>query len=139
MEYTINKHPVYFVNLRNIEENGFMYYLTKIIFYESPEYFNFHYNKHDNERSLLISEDGFSIIKPMLDNHFIPYTKQYYCACITNTYEYLDDTGLVQKISTMFSKENIPILYITTYNNNFVLFSLEYYNDAIRILDKICK
>jgi len=139
MEFSFNKNPVYFINLRNIDEDGLMYYLTKIIFYEQPEFINFHYNSNDNERSLLISEDGFSIIKPILDKNCIPYTKKYYCAYIMNTYELLDDTGLVQKLSSIFSTANIPILYITTFNNNFILFDEEYHYQSVELLDSISK
>ena len=137
MDFSINTHPVYFINLINIEEDGLMYYLTKLIFYERPEFINFHYNTNDNERSLLISEDGFSIIKPILDRNSVPYTKRYYCAYILNTYEFLDDTGLVQKLSSLFAEAKIPILYITTYNNNFILFDEEFYEQSLALLNSL--
>lgn len=137
MDFSINKYPVYFINLRNIDEDGLMFYLTKIIFYEKPEFINFHYNTNDNERSLLISEDSFEIIKPILDKNSVAYTKRYYCAYITNTYGMLDDTGLVRKLSTDFAEAKIPILYITTYNNNFILFDEDFYDCSIKLLKSI--
>ncbi len=137
MDFIIGKYPVYFINLKFIEEDGLMFYLTKILFYEKPEFINFHYNTNDGERSILISEDAFSIIQPILDKACISYTNKYHCAYILNTNEFMDDTGIVQKISTLFGQHKIPILYITTYNNNFVLFSSEYYNQSVELLKSL--
>ena len=137
MNFSINRQFVYFVNLRNIEEDGLMYYLTKLFFYGKPDFIHYHYNSNDNERSLLISEDDFYILKPVLDKNCLSYTKRYYCAYITNTYEQLDDTGLVQKLSNLFADAKIPILYITTYNNNFILFDEDFYDSSIELLKSI--
>ena len=54
---------------------------------------------------------------------------------ITNTNPYINESGLVQRISHSFSNENIPILYITTYKSNFVLFHSDYLSRVESIID----
>jgi len=137
MDFIIGKYPVYFIDIKNIQQDGLMFYLTKILFYEQPEFLTFHYNNNDGERSILISEEAFHLLKPIINYNNIPFTHKYHCAHILNTNELMNDTGIVQKISSLFGKHNIPILYITTYNNNFVLFSTEFYEQSISLLKSL--
>ena len=45
-------------------------------------------------------------------------------------------TGIVQYLSNLFSTENIPIIYINTYNNNFILITSSNFDKCNRILKK---
>lgn len=136
MDFIILKHQVLFINLKLLSKEASMFYLTKLV-YQPPEFLNFHYNGNDQETSILISEDG---IYPDLASVLpLEGLRKYYCACILNTHEYIDDTGLVKKLSTIFGEENIPILYITTFNNNFILFEASYYDRSVQILHSITK
>lgn len=137
MEFCIQKNSVYFINLKNIPPETLMFYINKLIFFsEPPEFLNFHRNENDGEISMLISEDGLSLFGPVLCLEGI---RKYKCACIINTYDYIDDTGMVRQLSAAFGEEHIPILYITTLNNNFILFDEAYSEKSMEILRSLTK
>jgi hypothetical protein len=54
-----------------------------------------------------------------------------------NTQDIINDTGIVANISYLFSQSNISILYLTTLENNFILFEEEYYDESINILSQL--
>jgi hypothetical protein len=83
----------------------------------------------------MISTDGYIKILPHLnDNIFI---KKYHIVQIMNTQDIINDTGIVANISYLFSQSNISILYLTTLENNFILFEEEYYDESINILSQL--
>lgn len=138
MEFCILKNPVYFINLKHISKERLMFFLNQILFYQinQPEFLNFHFNQNDEETSMLISEESLQ------NQDFIESLdciRKYSCACINNTYDYIDDTGLVKTLSTKFGEENIPILYITTLNNNFILFDHDHHEKSLQILNSLTK
>ncbi len=45
-------------------------------------------------------------------------------------------TGIVQYLSKLFSTENIPIIYINTYNNNFIIITSSNFDKCNRLLKK---
>ena len=49
----------------------------------------------------------------------------------------IDHVGIVHKISGVFYKENIPLLYINTYSYNLILISDDYIERAKRLLDNL--
>lgn len=97
---------------------------------------NFHHNENDNEISMLISENGLSLFGNIL---CLDGIRKYKCACIINTHDYIDDTGLVRTLSTAFGEEDIPILYITTLNNNFILFDDNFTQKSMEILNSLTR
>ena len=48
----------------------------------------------------------------------------------------ISHTGVVEYLSKLFSKENIPIIYINTYNNNFILVASSDFKKCETILKK---
>lgn len=42
----------------------------------------------------------------------------------------IDHIGIVNKISDIFSKNDIPILYVNTFNKNLILVHKDYYSNA---------
>ena len=56
---------------------------------------------------------------------------------ISNVDEYLNDSGLVNLISSYFSKQCIPILYITTLTNNYILFDEFFKQKVVDILERL--
>lgn len=135
MDFIILENPVFFLNLKLLTKETAMYYLTKLV-YDPPEFLNFHYNKNDNETSVLISQDGMADLQNLIP---LENLRKYSCACIQNTHEYIDDTGIVKQLSTIFGEEGIPILYITTFNNNFILFDHDFHENSVLILDSLRK
>lgn len=78
----------------------------------------------------MVSDDVIN----MFISHFHENEFQIYKGIqITNTNPY--ESGLVQRISHSFSNENIPILCITTYKSNFVLFHSDYLSRVESIID----
>lgn len=49
----------------------------------------------------------------------------------------IDHVGIISLISTKFSEQKIPILYLNTFSNNLILVSEEYQEKAIEILKTI--
>lgn len=133
LDFFVNPTLIYCIQLQNIDIKTLSYHLSQLFFYSSPSFIHYHYNNTDNERMLLISEESLSVIENFSNN----ITKKYNSVQIMNTNEYIDDIGLVAKISNLFSQNNISILYITTMQNNFVLFENSNYNKAIEILEKL--
>lgn len=122
MNFQLLSEKIYFLDLNLIGSSDQMFHLTQILFYKKPTFFHIHIDSENNEKSLLLSENVFC-------NEFLSLfqnTKLYYCYQITNTMEYIDESGLVNMVSSLFSDRNVPILYITTLRSNFVLFETKY-------------
>ena len=120
MDFNFLEEDIYFIPLQNISKEKRMFYLTEILFYKNPRFIHYHYDMENNETSLLISND---VITPEFLSFFNFNDIQFYnCIQITNTNEFLNESGFVKKISSIFSQKNIPILYITTLKSNFILF-----------------
>lgn len=114
------EEDIYFIPLQNLSKEKKMYYLSEILFYKTPHFLHYHYDIENKEMSILVSHE---VITPEFLSFFHSNEIQVYsCIQITNTNEYLNESGFVNKISSIFAKENIPILYITTLKSNFILF-----------------
>ena len=132
MNFHLLPNSIYFLDLKLLSREFIMYHLNYIMFYNNPEFLHFHIDHVENERSLLVSDDVIDMFIP----HFHGNEFQIYKGIhITNTNPYINESGLVQRISHSFSNENIPILYITTYKSNFVLFHSDYLSRVESIID----
>ena len=49
----------------------------------------------------------------------------------------IDHVGIVNHISGIFSKENIPLLYLNTYSYNLILISSEHIEMAKKLLEDL--
>lgn len=115
LDFVVSNKSIFCINLTKNFSDSMKFKLIDICFIKNPSFFLFHSNKEDNEKMLLLSEDSFK------ENEFIDYScKAYNSIQIINTDAYLDDIGLVSKISSLFSENGISILYITTCQNNFI-------------------
>lgn len=84
-------------------------------------------NTHD-EITLLVDE-SLDCIKTF-DN------KETYIAYIlSDTGSLLEESGLIKKISTVFSNYNIPIMYTTTHNNNYLFIPKKYEGQTDKIIN----
>ena len=78
--------------------------------------------------SMIKSEDEITIIiEKSLDN-FTGYNfkEEYIAYTLLNTGSLMDEPGLVKKIATIFDFHEIPIMYSTTFNNNYLFIPKEY-------------
>lgn len=126
--------PIYFLNLNTISRELKMYYLTEILFYKNPKFFHYHTDEENKEVSILISGDS---ITPEFLSFFHHETIEIYnCLQITNTMDFLNESGLVNRFSSLFSRENIPILYITTLKSNFILYDVMFTEKVKEMMKK---
>lgn len=87
-------------------------------------------NKNKNKLfSITKSHDEITvIIDKELDCFFDDYIyKEIYIGYVLlDTGSFMEESGLLKKISTHFAQYEIPILYITTVNNNYLLVPKKY-------------
>ena len=135
LEVLVSRDYVYCIPLRYIMIETLSFILPKLLFYDPPRLLHYHYNTNNNERMLIISLDGFIKLEPYLNNNI--FIQKYNIVQIMNTQEIINDAGVVSQISNLFSQANISILYLTTLENNFILFDTESYDKAIVILSEL--
>ena len=124
MNFNFFQEDIYFIPLQNFSKPNRMFYITEILFYKKPKFIHYHYDIENNENSILVSSD---VITPEFLSFFNFNEIQIYnCIQISNTNEFLNESGFVKRISSIFSNESIPILYITTLKSNFILFDKSY-------------
>lgn len=79
----------------------------------------------DNELSIITDKSIFDevVINDTMELYydFISMTKTYRIMQFYEGVSGISHTGIVERISKMFNKVNVPIIYINTYNNNFIL------------------
>jgi hypothetical protein len=80
--------------------------------------------------SLTINDDEISIIC----DSFIDGIKNYRCIKISDDYDNINYVGIVKKISTLLTEINIPILYINSFNNNFIIVETKFFETAMNHL-----
>ena len=65
-----------------------------------------------------------------------PETKSEHTAyTLLNVGSFLEESGLITSVATQFTENHIPIMYTTTFNNNYVLVPTEYEEKADKILN----
>ena len=90
--------------------------------------------------------EGDHELSIVADVSFEKYIKQLPCVYYPDTYRVIqihegcsgiDHIGIVSEISSLFADINISILYINTYNNNFILIKENEYKKGIDALTSI--
>ncbi|ARF09489.1 ACT domain protein [Indivirus ILV1] len=87
-------------------------------------------NIYDNEITVYLDEDIC-----MFEDQTIGYDGDYICYQLVNTGSFLEESGLVSMISTKLSEHEIPILYITTSNSNYLFIPNEFQEKTDKILN----
>ena len=92
----------------------------------------------ENELSIICSWELFDKIKTDFDDYdYNRFHNKY------NIYQFheggtgLEHTGIVEKLSNIFSTKHIPIIYINSFNNNFILIEEKYKHKSIEILKNL--
>jgi hypothetical protein len=134
LDFIIHRKPVYCIDL-DFDNKEMYYNLIELLFYKNVEFITYHVNVHSKEKMLIVSEDGYNMLTTTSGGYVV--SKKYHIIQMINTNEYMDDSGLVAKISTLFSENNIPILYITTSQSNFVFIEVEDLVKSGEILSKL--
>lgn len=87
---------------------------------------------HQNDKFVAVmnSTDEMTVCyDETLAPHFTCYKDKqeiYIAYKLMNTGSLMEEAGLVKKTSTLFTDNGIPILYMTTWNNNYVLVPVEH-------------
>ena len=113
------------------DKKNILFTLFLLSFNEKNIFISF--TNHDSELSIICD----NVIEKYLDKH-INYTvlKNYKCIRIYDTADNINNIGIVSKISTLLKDNNIPILYINSFNNNFILFEDQLLEKIISIITK---
>jgi hypothetical protein len=93
--------------------------IIKIVMDNNREIF-FTMTRSADETTIIVDED--------LDcfNEGYLYKEDYIGYILLNTNSFMEESGLLKKISAYFEQYQIPILYITTVNNNYLIIPKEY-------------
>ena len=108
------------------------YNLQKSLFYSDCKFFSF--TKTNDEISLFID---YNIYKDnLLDTKINTDIEIYKVLQIYETYTGVDHIGIVKILSSLFADKNIPILYVNSVNNNYILIKESYLDITKEILQK---
>lgn len=88
---------------------------------------------NDNEISIITDS---KIEKYLLDIEYLVY-RNYKCIKIYDTTDNINQCGVVARISNELAKINISILYINSFNNNYIIIEEKYMNQALEHLNRI--
>jgi hypothetical protein len=90
--------------------------------------------------SLTCNEDEISLF---IDSRYEPKNnygtidKGYRVIRIYDNYDGVENIGIVSKISGLLSEKQIPILYVNSYNNNYILIKEKYLEKTKEVLEKL--
>jgi hypothetical protein len=65
------------------------------------------------------------------------YDEKYMLYKSSNTGSLIEESGLVNKISALFSENEIPIMYITSFNSDFIFVPIGFKNKVDRLLEVV--
>lgn len=95
--------------------------MINIITHSENEFFSFIMN--DDELTIYYSK---SLDCYVSQNIKALYKLDFICYKITNLCDLIDESGCINRITTYFSQKKIPILYLTSYNNDNILVPIEF-------------
>jgi hypothetical protein len=142
-EYTFHlevlDQPVSLLCFTKSEYKSLMFTLLKEVIFKDEHKF-FALTVTDQEISVFLDQDAVDrFIKPTnnysADNLRPTAVDRDYR--VIKVYDLMDGVthiGIVSKISTLLAASNIPILYVNTYNNNYILVPDKYLEQAQRVL-----
>jgi hypothetical protein len=108
------------------------------LFYYTDEKIFISFTQNENESSLIVTE---SYIKKYFFEHKINhdcciYGKKYYVFKMIEYSTEIGKVGIVNSLSKIMADNNISILYITTYNNDYILVEDDKKKEAVDCLVK---
>eukprot|EP01095_Lingulamoeba_sp_RSL-Kostka_P000685 TRINITY_DN10969_c0_g1_i1.p1 TRINITY_DN10969_c0_g1~~TRINITY_DN10969_c0_g1_i1.p1 ORF type:complete len:139 (+),score=36.38 TRINITY_DN10969_c0_g1_i1:49-465(+) len=89
----------------------------------------------DDEVTIIFEEKHFNKINK--ESIQLSGVQEYFAFRLLESNNFIDESGVVKKVSTLLAEDSIPILYMTTFNNNYVLVQIEYKERAINILEPL--
>lgn len=112
---------------------NFMYILNKWLFYTKEPYF-VSILKNDNEINIMVSS---KLIKESSGEiKYKKYPKSYNIIQIIEGTRVVSVSGIIHNLTGLFAEKNIPILYNSTYLNDYIFVEEGFIDEAINILEK---
>ena len=112
---------------------NFMYILNKWLFYTKEQYF-VSILKNDNEINIMVSskliKDSSAEIK------YKKYPKNYNIIQILEGSQVISVSGIIHNLTGLFAEKDIPILYNSTYLNDYIFVEEGFIDQAIDILEQ---
>lgn len=128
------------VSLISIDEKEFknlFYDLSIALFHKDTKNKFFSYTVTNNEISLFIDQELLSkdfLVKVIYPHVSLMYEDTYKVLQICEHGSGISHIGIVEKISSIFAKHNIPILYVNSVYNNYILVKEHDISNIIDIL-----
>jgi hypothetical protein len=111
---------------KNLFHQYLVYLLKDVILDEEGIFYSLTVN--EDEISLFIDQEKIKIKEGMIID------PNYKIIRIYDNSDGLGNVGIVSKLSSLMSKNNIPILYVNSYNNNYILIKENYFIKALKCL-----
>lgn len=127
-----NKYRVRIFMVNKKDRKKVLELLLKLITSDGDTFYNI--NEGDDEVSIVADVSMDKYIKKL---PCVYYPDIYRVIQIHQGKSGIDHIGIVSEISSLFADINISILYINTYNNNFILIKEKEYLKGIDALSKI--
>lgn len=102
--------------------------------YQSEKDIFYNVNEGDDELSLIIDTKMEKYYKNI---DCTVYPDIYKIIQIHNNSSGIDNVGTVTQISSLFTDINIPIMYINTYNYNYILVKNKKFDKAVNALNEL--
>ena len=110
-----------------------MHILNKWLFYSDNKHF-ISILKNDNEINIMVSS---KLLKETdSEVNYKKYPKKYNIIQIIEGTSIVSISGIIHKLTGLFAEKDIPILYNSTYLNDYIFIEEGYLDEAINILEK---
>lgn len=109
-----------------------LYPLIQHIFYNKYENPFISFTETSDETSLFVDQEFFDSVHNLPNNY--SRKDNYRLLQIHENDHGIDHIGIVAKIATTFAKNDISILYVNSYNNNFILLEDKDYKKALSLI-----
>lgn len=131
--------PVILISLNNISPSMSMHLINKLLFYTESDIF-VSFTRNQEESSLIVSEKYFNKYKEENNSQYIredghiTHGQLYSVFKIIEYSTEINKIGVVNSLSKIMADNEISILYITTFNNDYILVNYESTDKAVRAL-----
>ena len=126
--FRVLSEPVVLVLLKKLNDS--MHLINQLLYYTDNDIF-VSFTKNEDELSLIVTEKYIS----QNNNNLNIYDKKYSVFQIIENCSEIEKVGIVNCLSKIMATNGISILYITTYNNDYILVDFEKTQLAINCLE----
>jgi len=137
-DFEFHTEPVVMVQLNPECYWKYMHFINQLAFYCNKDKMFFCLTINRNEVSLIATKKYIEeyLLNVCLDEmgDYNIYLKDYYVIQIYESVEDIGKVGIISYFSTVMSENRIPILYIPTFSNDYLLIESQYIDMAKKVL-----